>query len=210
MNDTKHLILIRHGATDWNLPGRLNSFTDNPLNQQGISEVKKLAKYIKSSFPHATIWTSPLTRAQETAKIISDVLGVSVNTLSRATEINFGRFEGKTPKELDTEPEVTYFSAWESGQIVEGVESFDDAAIRAKQIYNEVIENGDSHQNILVSHGAFIRILICVKALNISPTSYRSLLVDNGSVSVLQITSKRIRLSQLNNKCYISPNSEAE
>ena len=209
MNNTKYLILIRHGSTDWNLPGRLNSFTDNPLNQQGISDVKKLAKYIKSSFPHAKIWTSPLTRAKETAKIISDELESDVNILSSATEINFGRFEGKTPEELDTEPEATYFRAWESGQSIEGVETFEEAAVRATQIYNEVVENGDLSQNIIVSHGAFIRVLICVKALNIPPTSYRSLVVDNASVSVLQITSKRIRLSHLNNKYYFLLNSEA-
>lgn len=205
MDKNKLLILIRHGATDWNLPGRLNSFTDISLNKQGVDEVTKLAKYIKFTFPSAQIWASPAKRAQETATIISRALSTSFEILSDAREVNFGRFEGKTPMELNNEPDATQFQAWENGLFVEGVESFADAANRANRVFDTIVADNKSDQYILVSHGAFIRVLICAIALNLPPTSYRSLVVDNASISTLQITDKRIRLYQLNNKCYLSP-----
>ncbi len=64
--------------------------------------------------------------------------------------------------------------------------------------------------NILVSHGAFIRVLICVMAIHASPASYPNLLIDNASISILRITKKRIRLSQLNNKCYLIDERKVE
>lgn len=204
MDEKKLLILIRHGATDWNIPGRLNSYTETSINRQGVEEVTKLAEYLKLIFPSARIWSSPAKRAQETATIVSKALHTGFDILSDAKEVNFGRFEGKTPKELDVEPDATLFQAWEKGSFVEGVESFADAAIRAERVFDDIVGENNSNQSILVSHGAFIRVLICAKALNIPPTSYRSLVVDNSSVSILQITEKRIRLYQLNNNSYLS------
>lgn len=203
MSEIKQLILIRHGETDWNISGRRNSFTDISMNAQGVKDVTKLAGYLKSTFPDAMMWSSPAKRAQETAAILSTALNRSYQTIPSAREINFGRFEGKTLEELGIEPEATYYQSWESGETVEGVESLEEAAFRAERVFDEIINNSNSNRSVLVSHGAFIRVLICAVALNVSPTAYPNLLIDNASVSVLRITKDRIRLSQLNNKCYL-------
>jgi len=203
MNEIKQLILIRHGATDWNITGRRNSFTDISMNEGGRTEVTRLAEYLKLAFPEAKVWASPAKRAQETATIIANALVTSFETIPDATEVNFGRFEGKTPEELDVEPEAIHYRAWENGELVEGVESLDEAAHRAKRVFDEITSSKNANHDILISHGAFIRVLICVMAIHASPASYPNLLMDNGSISILRITKKRIRLSQLNNKCYL-------
>lgn len=203
MNEIKQLILVRHGETEWNITGRRNSFTDISMNEKGVRDVAKLAGYIKSAFPDAGIWSSPAKRAQESASIISADLDRSFQTLPDATEINFGRFEGKTMEELAVEPEAALYHAWEKGARIQGVESLDEAASRAKRVFDEIMNNDPSNRSILVSHGAFIRVLICVMAINVPPTAYPNLITDNASVSVLRITKQRIRLSQLNNRFYL-------
>lgn len=203
MNEIKQLILVRHGETEWNITGRRNSFTDISMNEKGVRDVAKLAGYIKSAYPDASIWSSPAKRAQESASIISADLDRSFQTLPDATEINFGRFEGKTMEELAVEPEAALYHAWEKGARIQGVESLDEAASRAKRVFDEIMNNDPSNRSILVSHGAFIRVLICVMAINVPPTAYPNLITDNASVSVLRITKQRIRLSQLNNRFYL-------
>lgn len=203
MSETKQLILIRHGETDWNITGRRNSFTDISMNEQGTKEVTQLAEYIKRSFPDAKFWCSPAKRAQETAAILTHALNTDFQTMPEAGEINFGPFEGRTLEELGIEPEATQYQAWENGARVEGAEALEDAASRAKRVFDEIVNHNHANQSILVSHGAFIRVLICVTAIYAPPTAYPNLKLDNASVSVLQITEKRVRLSQLNNRCYL-------
>lgn len=203
MSELKQLILIRHGETDWNVTGRRNSFTDISMNEQGEKEVTQLAEYVKHAFPDAKIWCSPAKRAQETAVIVSRALDTEFLTIPEAVEINFGRFEGKTLDELEVEPEATQYQAWENGAFIEGAEALGDVASRAKRVFDEIVNHNHANRSILVSHGAFIRVLICVTAMNASPTAYPHLKTDNASISMLQISKKRIRLAQLNNKCYL-------
>lgn len=86
--------LVRHGETDWNLQGRYQGQSGEGLNATGFLQAQTLAACLK---PHtfASIYSSDLQRAVQTAEIIAKALGLTVQTDPRLREICLGDWEGK-------------------------------------------------------------------------------------------------------------------
>jgi Fructose-2,6-bisphosphatase len=87
------LYIFRHGETDWNRERRLQGHTDIPLNQTGVDQAHKLAELI-APFKPQVIFTSDLSRARETAKIVNKVLKVPLYENKGLRECHVGIAEG--------------------------------------------------------------------------------------------------------------------
>ena len=97
---TYKLHLIRHGMTEGNENGQYIGHTDLKITTNGIIELEKLRD--EGIYPKCDlVFSSPLSRAVDTAKIIYPEKEVLIN--HNFKEINFGEFEGKTPEDLKTE-----------------------------------------------------------------------------------------------------------
>ncbi|MBT4792134.1 MAG: histidine phosphatase family protein [Halobacteriovoraceae bacterium] len=68
---------IRHGETDWNVEGKFQGQTDIPLNNVGLDQAQRSAKVI-SSLGIDAVFTSPLKRALETARIVTSSLDIDI------------------------------------------------------------------------------------------------------------------------------------
>ena len=89
-----NIFIIRHGETDWNFLGYLQGISDIPLNHNGIMLAEKTAEGLKKcQIYFDVVYSSPLQRAYETARIISG--GRSIIIDDRLKEISFGDYEGK-------------------------------------------------------------------------------------------------------------------
>jgi probable phosphoglycerate mutase len=64
-----NIVIVRHGETDWNLDGRMMGQKDIPLNNHGREQAKILRDKL-SDLAFDCCYTSPLSRAKETAEII--------------------------------------------------------------------------------------------------------------------------------------------
>ncbi len=85
----------RHGETDWNREGRLQGWTDIPLNATGMEQ----ARAAKSAFHGVDIQNvcaSPLSRARETASIVNDAIGAPLREIDELQEVGFGEWEGSS------------------------------------------------------------------------------------------------------------------
>ncbi len=88
--------LIRHGETEYNKEKRYQGQTDVPLSDEGRAAIKR------APFNPDLVYTSPLSRAAETAGILfPDVPKVSVDGIK---EMNFGVFEGRKYIEMAHDP----------------------------------------------------------------------------------------------------------
>jgi broad specificity phosphatase PhoE len=94
------LLLVRHGETDWNADGRLQGQTDRPLSDFGRRQARELAETFEGDQIEA-IYSSDLDRARETAEIVAERLGLSVDLDPDLREKNWGTWEGLTPAERD-------------------------------------------------------------------------------------------------------------
>ena len=94
------LLLVRHGETDWNAAGRLQGQTDRPLSDFGRRQARQLAEELADEGLEA-IYSSDLSRARETAEIVSERLGLPVVLDADLREKDWGTWEGLTAVERD-------------------------------------------------------------------------------------------------------------
>lgn len=65
-----HLILVRHGQSEWNLENKFTGWKNVPLTEKGEMEAKKAGELIKKNKIHIDfIFSSVLERANKTAEI---------------------------------------------------------------------------------------------------------------------------------------------
>ena len=93
------LYFIRHGQTDWNLQKKIQGITDISLNETGIFEAKSAATEIGKK-KWKRIISSPLLRAQQTAEILNQNIGLSIETDERLCEFDLGDLEGQALSNL--------------------------------------------------------------------------------------------------------------
>ncbi len=95
------LVLARHGQTRENAEGRWQGRSDSPLTPDGRHQVLALGERLRLDGPWAAIYTSPLGRAVETARLIAASLdGLPLQEDPRLIEYDFGAWDGLTVAEL--------------------------------------------------------------------------------------------------------------
>lgn len=87
------LYIVRHGETDWNRARKVQGHTDIPLNDCGRRLARETGERMKEVKIDAA-YTSPLSRAKETAQLILGDREIPLIEDSRLEEISFGSYEG--------------------------------------------------------------------------------------------------------------------
>ncbi len=175
------LFLVRHGQTDLNKVRRYQGRIDVPLNETGIGQAQKLALRL-SSEPFDKIYASPLVRAQETAKTIHNGRNIDIVSLPELVEMDFGKLEGKTYKEI-----IEIFPDWNPAVfdfIFAGGENLESLAIRM-QSFVGMLKTLDENSNVLVvTHSGCLRIILCL-LLDIDINKWWQFKIDVASLTVV-------------------------
>ena len=94
-----YFYFIRHGETVWNVENKICGETDIELTEKGHEQAIETGKKIlEKGITADVILTSPLVRAKETARHISEITGIPMEIEPRLKEQNFGRYES-TPRD---------------------------------------------------------------------------------------------------------------
>ena len=88
------LIVVRHGATEAGAKGIILSRIDGPLSEIGKQQANELAVKLAKE-PIDTIYSSPLSRAVESARPLAEKLSKTIKEDSRLLEVHMGSFAGK-------------------------------------------------------------------------------------------------------------------
>ena len=160
------IYLARHGETDDNARRVVQGWIDTPLNERGREQARELAANVKG-LGIASIWTSHLARAAETARIVGDSLGIEARVDDRLAESRRGSWEGRALDEIEaSEPED--WAAWKRGgadfRFPGGGESLAEHQSRVLAVI-EAIRAGDQPA-LVVAHGGTIRCAICANHPN--------------------------------------------
>lgn len=154
----RHIYLIRHGRPQ-PLDGqrRCLSLTDLPLSREGEAQAEALAEYL-SDREITAVYTSPLSRARDTARAIDPDPIVSDDL----REVSAGQWEGLPFSEIEARwPERYALRGQHLGTVAPpGGESLLEAGMRLHRALQGLLAN--SQGNIaLVTHGGALRGWLC-------------------------------------------------
>lgn len=162
MSEEPLLLLVRHGETDANRVHRFAGWSDDPLNEEGRRQCRRLAERLEERHVDA-VFSSPIRRAVESAEILAGRLGTSVRTVHDLHEIEIGVWKGLLEEEVSERwPEA--FRRWRESPDefrIEGRESLQDVLDRALEAVNQIGRARLSSPGAaaVVTHLALLRVL---------------------------------------------------
>lgn len=151
-NSFSPFYFLRHGATNWNQEHRAMGQTDIPLNAVGQEQAREAALCLQD-YEFTSIVASPLSRALETAKIISKSTPRStpISLMDDLKEARWGVLEG------ELKGDGTLMQAWRKGEEIKGAESFQDFKSRVIRGFLSIMTC--KGPVLIVSHGGVYWVL---------------------------------------------------
>lgn len=97
----KHIFVIRHGQTEWNLARRMQGRLDSPLTHAGMEQAHSHGELLKGLAGVDIMFVSPSGRTRETAYIINSYVRSKVIYEDALLERDVGHWSGLTVDELE-------------------------------------------------------------------------------------------------------------
>ncbi len=181
------LFCVRHGQSVHNAEGRMQGRADSPLSDLGRRQSRAVADVLAKMRIDA-IYSSPLQRALETARITADRLRLTIRVDPRLQEIDIGIFQGRLRTEAATlYPEI--FARWAANEpdyAIPGGESRHELQDRGVAALRDIALSGFERVAVF-SHGRLLAVTLAA-LVPISGDAGRSAL-ENASISVLRAAS---------------------
>ncbi|MDD6615151.1 MAG: histidine phosphatase family protein [Lachnospiraceae bacterium] len=150
-----HLYFVRHGETIWNVENKICGATDIALTERGHQQaIETGRKILEEGIRADEILYSPLIRAAETARHISEMTGIPARVEKRLTEQNFGKWESTPRDGADFRKAKEEFVCR-----YEGGESMLQLAQRIYNLLDEIRAESDQKTYILVAHNGIARVV---------------------------------------------------
>ncbi len=145
-----HMLLVRHGQSEWNAAGRWQGGADPDLTELGRLQALHAAPRIGAI---DVIIASPLIRALETAQIISTQLGVGpVMVENDLAERDAGEWEGLTRAEIEQDwPGYLSSDRWPPGY-----EGHDALMTRVRGALDRIEAEYRGAELLVLTHGGVI------------------------------------------------------
>jgi broad specificity phosphatase PhoE len=156
-----NVYFVRHGESTSNRDGILAGGSDFPLTDLGVKQAEKVADELYNlNVKFDNVFTSPLSRSADTAKIIAQRLGISedkIITLDELTGCGGGDLEGKPYSDWYNVPAEKLTSE-------HGAESYVEQRRRIGRAIVSILNNTELDSNaLIISHSSVFQVL---QALN--------------------------------------------
>jgi uncharacterized phosphatase len=179
------LYLVRHGETDWNAQRRIQGSTDIPLNEMGRDQAETTGRLLARR-DWDGVYSSPLSRAFETASIIAQEVGLEEpQAIAALVERNYGEAEGLNWEQVE--------SRFPGDTPVPGRETHAEVAERVLPALIELAASRPGESLIVVSHGGVIR-----SVLNVVDPGIKHGSITNGSIHSFELIDGSLELVVFN------------
>lgn len=170
------LYVVRHGETEKNKYGLIQGQTECDLSENGINKAKELVSLVKDINIDVVI-SSPLRRAIDTAKIITDNK-FPINIDDRIIERDWGLCEGASIDDVDTVKCWNFYLNTDANRI----EKVQDLLKRVSEFLEDIKVRYNDSNVLVVSHSAVLRAIhYCLHAIP-----------EDGDMSKIDIPNLRI------------------
>ena len=162
------LVLVRHGQSEWNLKNLFTGWKDPDLSEKGVAEAHAAGARLKAKgLQFDVAYTSALTRAQHTLKIMLDELGQPGLPTTRDQALNerdYGELTGLNKDDARQKWGEQQVHVWRRSYDVPppGGESLKDTLARSLPYYMKLIQPDvlSGKRVIVAAHGNSLRALI--------------------------------------------------
>ena len=162
------LVLVRHGQSEWNLKNLFTGWRDPDLSELGIKEARAAGQRLKTrELKFDVCFTSALTRAQHTLKLILEELGQTGLPETRDQALNerdYGELTGLNKDDARLKWGEEQVLIWRRSYDVPppGGESLKDTLARSLPYYMHMIQPDvlSGKSVLVVAHGNSLRSLI--------------------------------------------------
>ncbi len=191
--------LLRHASTN---EEKLifKGVIDAPLSDRGISEARALGgKLRRQNIKFDALYSSPLSRAADTAALLGGVSRSRIILCPELTDINCGEWENIEVDAVKKE-NPGLFERWlknPAGFAFPGGESVAAAAERAGAFLNKICETPGSGDILVVTHRIIINLMV-LTALGIEIDKYWLFSYDNCRRTILARSGAGFRLKAMN------------
>jgi 2,3-bisphosphoglycerate-dependent phosphoglycerate mutase len=181
------LVLVRHGQSDWNLKNLFTGWKDPDLTDKGQAEAKAAGQRLKALGLNFDIaFTSDLTRAQHTCRLILNELGQSDLKTIREQALNerdYGDLSGLNKDDARAKWGEEQVHVWRRSYDVPppNGESLKDTVARVLPYYcQEILPRVLNGEHVIVAaHGNSLRALVMVLD-RLTPDTIPSMELDTG------------------------------
>jgi broad specificity phosphatase PhoE len=170
------IYFVRHAQSEANVQ-RVISNRDLPhhLTDVGRQQAEALARSL-ADVPLTAIYSSPIVRAAETARIVADITGLPVELADALREPDCGSMEGRGDEEAWAEhARVTH--DWvvqrKFDSRIAGGESYSDLRARFVPFVDRLVaeHGGSDHNLLLIAHGSLLYMMLPLVLTNVDLAS---------------------------------------
>ena len=201
------IVLVRHGATDWNLQHRCQGSSDRELSAVGVRQAEEIAALLIGENLTA-VYASDLKRAQRTAEVIGQPHHLPVRIEESIRELDHGELEGLTFSQIK-QNFGEFLTRWRSEPAelqIPGGERLIDVAERAWTGLQQIAERHGAEDNIVVVSHNFPIVGIVCRITGTHLNNYRNFHLDPCGISRLHWNGAgRWRLTHVNSQEYLTP-----
>jgi broad specificity phosphatase PhoE len=160
MNSDPHarLLLVRHGESEGNRDRTFTQNPDVPLTPFGRDQARAAAHRMVRRYRPSRLIASPYVRARQTAEIIANVIGLTVEFEVAFREQSFGVFAGRPYDALLGDAAYHEGPRWNWRPL--GGESLTDVYARVVPAFDRVARDAEGQDIIIVSHGG-VMVTLC-------------------------------------------------
>lgn len=112
---TTRILLIRHAESVANAEERMQGSGNDPLTLRGRTQARELARRLQAdNLSNALIFCSPLQRAVQTAEVVAETLGLSLQMHPGLREICLGKLENVDAETLAAVVRANSFAEYDA------------------------------------------------------------------------------------------------
>lgn len=195
--------LVRHGQTEWNLVERFRGRLDIKLNETGVHQAEAAGRSLRGSGIVA-IYSSPLSRAFQTAEAIGAALGLPVSPMDELVDFNFGDWQGLTPEEVEARYPGQHQQWLTAPASVRppGGETLQDVRRRVVEALGRLARIHQDETIALVTHKVVCRIML-LAILDLDNSHYWRIEQDNTAISIFEHRRDQFVLQLMNDTCHL-------
>lgn len=201
---TTRLFLVRHGETESNRKGLALGRSDPPLNERGLEQAEALGSALCTE-RFAAVYSSPLSRARDTARPIAEGCGVEVTVDDSLIEMDVGALDGLDFASV-RERYPDFIEKWLSvdgpSEAMPGGESLRAVQERGAAFLDRVADEHESESVCAVTHN-FVILALLATVLGMELSSFRRLRQGVAAVSVLEREGGVWRVLKMNDTCHL-------